>query len=584
MLKGIQPALEDRIIDDFTYDAAGRIEGSVMLGAWIGSTTTVEYSYDDANRLTAYSRIAGVNEHGESYTLNDNSARTGTEISEPLNTVVAGYDHVYQAGTNRLQELEPTVGAQNTSSYTYRADGVPKGIKEYAEPLDPPVREVDYEWSTGQQLLGISVQPYDPEGCPPVQGYAQSDATRHYIGYRYSASGLLQQTRPLRSPKHPKCEPFLWRYEVHGADDAPLAVYHGREAYEATHAGFPTRCPGSRLGEGYNRLFIYAVEFRTFGLTGAELVWQRNANGEFVKRFVETDYQGSTIAVLGGGFPENLPMTDAFGSRYRGTAEELGWGQRRTETDLHVLDHRRYNAKTGSFVSPDPLWHHTIDASPYTYSYHNPVDMTDWSGLDPQKDDRLDNPLAPGPPLPRNRTGPMIVGGFSEEPYREDNYYYTQLSTPMKRHLWPWERPLGPQKERGSSNDQREIYRPPPFITSLPPLRPRPPFEPQARWQTEVARPGWSPVIEVWADRMPRCIAMDPGILIDITLLVLDCALFGPTGEGPALIAFRRAAVAASKAARATKGVSQGTNLVYQGFDKAGVVRYVGITERQAAV
>lgn len=26
------------------------------------------------------------------------------------------------------------------------------------------------------------------------------------------------------------------------------------------------------------------------------------------------------------------------------------------------------------------------------------------------------------------------------------------------------------------------------------------------------------------------------------------------------------------------------TNLVYQGFDKAGVVRYVGITERQAAV
>ena len=31
---------------------------------------------------------------------------------------------------------------------------------------------------------------------------------------------------------------------------------------------------------------------------------------------------------------------------------------------------------------------------------------------------------------------------------------------------------------------------------------------------------------------------------------------------------------------RVTKGVSQGTNLVYQGFDKAGVVRYVDITER----
>ncbi len=34
----------------------------------------------------------------------------------------------------------------------------------------------------------------------------------------------------------------------------------------------------------------------------------------------------------------------------------------------------------------------------------------------------------------------------------------------------------------------------------------------------------------------------------------------------------------------AAKEVSKGTNVVYQGFDKAGVVRYVGITERQAAV
>jgi hypothetical protein len=34
----------------------------------------------------------------------------------------------------------------------------------------------------------------------------------------------------------------------------------------------------------------------------------------------------------------------------------------------------------------------------------------------------------------------------------------------------------------------------------------------------------------------------------------------------------------------AVRGVRQGNNLVYQGFDKAGVVRYVGITERQAAV
>ncbi len=34
----------------------------------------------------------------------------------------------------------------------------------------------------------------------------------------------------------------------------------------------------------------------------------------------------------------------------------------------------------------------------------------------------------------------------------------------------------------------------------------------------------------------------------------------------------------------AAKGVNKGANVVYQEFDKAGIVRYVGITERQAAV
>ena len=34
----------------------------------------------------------------------------------------------------------------------------------------------------------------------------------------------------------------------------------------------------------------------------------------------------------------------------------------------------------------------------------------------------------------------------------------------------------------------------------------------------------------------------------------------------------------------AAKGVGQGTNVVYQGFNKAGVVEYVGITGRDATV
>lgn len=44
-------------------------------------------------------------------------------------------------------------------------------------------------------------------------------------------------------------------------------------------------------------------------------------------------------------------------------------------------------------------------------------------------------------------------------------------------------------------------------------------------------------------------------------------------------------AVSAGKVTQNAVGAAEsGTNLVYQGFDKAGVVRYVGITEREATV
>jgi hypothetical protein len=47
---------------------------------------------------------------------------------------------------------------------------------------------------------------------------------------------------------------------------------------------------------------------------------------------------------------------------------------------------------------------------------------------------------------------------------------------------------------------------------------------------------------------------------------------------------FLRTGARAANVGNAAKGVSQGTNVVYQGVDKAGVVRYVGITERAPAL
>jgi RHS repeat-associated protein len=64
---------------------------------------------------------------------------------------------------------------------------------------------------------------------------------------------------------------------------------------------------------------------------------------------------------------------------------------------------------------------------------------------------------------------------------------------------------------------------------------------------------------------------------------IYDVAWFYATGEiigvgGKALWNWGKGLYLSSKA------VEEGTNLVYQGFDKAGLVKYVGITEREAAV
>jgi YD repeat-containing protein len=93
----------DGTVIEYTYDATGnRLTKKVTKG---GSSTTTNYTYDDADQLTAVD--------GTGYTYDENGNLTNDGIRT----------YVYDA-ENRLLEVKE--GGNTLASFTYRADGMRK--------------------------------------------------------------------------------------------------------------------------------------------------------------------------------------------------------------------------------------------------------------------------------------------------------------------------------------------------------------------------------------------------------------------------------------------------------------------------
>lgn len=76
-----------------------------------------------------------------------------------------------------------------------------------------------------------------------------------------------------------------WVYCVNDVGGEVLAVYHGRQ----TKRPFPN----CTLPPTERRVFMYPMEFRSYGPDGVNVVYERDGQGAMVKRFYVLDYQGS---------------------------------------------------------------------------------------------------------------------------------------------------------------------------------------------------------------------------------------------------------------------------------------------------
>ncbi len=187
------------------------------------------------------------------------------------------------------------------------------------------------------------------------------------------------------------CGVAPWTHYVRSPDGQVLAVYHGRQTSE-------NECdPPDSLNRFLRRVHIYPHEYRAYGPDGVNVIFERNNLGAFVKRFVTLNNQGSIVGVTCRGRSSSTStdnvyaeLHDDYGVKTTAITRRTGWLDRELDYEtspasnkskLYDLDHRKYNASTGEFLSVDPLWAHDVSASPYAYSTANPINLVDPWGL-----------------------------------------------------------------------------------------------------------------------------------------------------------------------------------------------------------
>jgi RHS repeat-associated protein len=142
------------------------------------------------------------------------------------------------------------------------------------------------------------------------------------------------------------------------------------------------------------RYYVWTPEGRLLYMIDA-------AHGNAV-RFVHCDQVGSTLALTdAGGELTDAYAYDPYGrlQRHEGDSPQPftfvgAWGVRQEGAggDLYQMRARTYDASTGRFLSPEPLWPDLFDPkalNPYAYAGGDPVRFIDPTGLLSQHDELM---------------------------------------------------------------------------------------------------------------------------------------------------------------------------------------------------
>ncbi len=375
--------------ESYARDNTGRITQRAVTAPPSGETWDV--TYDDAGHIIDH---------------NDQTDLTLWVVDEVVNrrdiwkNWLHRYEYEYLSpstpnGITGVDPVVPTVDPSVTSTFdaagrtVTRTVTVPSGAGFTSS---TETYAYGYHGKTTSMRLNIATGLI---GCVPTYPLPATFAPEQVWTYRYGPNGVREQRRLMMSPLHDSagCTGVLpWTYYVNDPSGLVLAVYHGRQM-KRSHLGDGCPDPPTPPTEPTRRVFIYPVEYRSYGPDGVNVVYERenygvNA-GQWVKRYLTTDYQGTVLQAhdVNGDHEQHYEL---FGAEKGQVARRTGWLDREIDwessplTDLYRtvdLVNRKYDPQRGVFLTSDPLWMMSADASSYHYAYHDPMNMIDPWGL-----------------------------------------------------------------------------------------------------------------------------------------------------------------------------------------------------------
>ncbi|MFD6533447.1 SpvB/TcaC N-terminal domain-containing protein [Streptomyces sp. NPDC060184] len=362
----------------YTYDKVGNVTSLVNnapQGGAIGGPSSQTYGYDDQYRLTSAS--------GQ-YTDKNNAVNTYT--------LTLGYDSIHNT-THKSQTHEITGGVPAFPTVSGPAGPI--------EPVDDPSNPADVQDRTSYDYTYTygGSQPHAPDKVGPIT-------------QAYDANGNLTDT--VNTASGDKRRQYVWDEEnrlVCNQDAASTPVAQDPSGCVGASASYTYDDKGDRVVKRGDGLSLYPNRYYSeHDTTGYKHVFVGDSrittktvatNGpEDEQQFFHADHIGSSGYVTDeqGTVTQHLEyfpygetwveeQTGQANTPYRFTGKELD-----AETGLYYYGARYYNPRTQLWASADPALSDYLDGemaggireprnlAAYTYTYDNPVKLTDPTG------------------------------------------------------------------------------------------------------------------------------------------------------------------------------------------------------------
>jgi RHS repeat-associated protein len=366
---------------------------------------TVEY--DDKGRVKDVASAPG---DPLAYQHDVLSRRERTDVQS---TPAAARDYTYVTAGTELVRVDNTPNTAETLDLLWDSQG---RVRRRIMSGPPATVTEDLSYGYHDRLLQVVVDDQGRTGgCPTSEQTDSSNHSDHETwAYRYGPGGLREQKRLVTDQldDRTECGVAPWTHYVRSPGGDPLVVYHGRQTSE-------NPCSVTGLGLYDRRVHIYAHEYRVYGPDGLRVLFERNAQGVFIKRAVTLDAQGSIATVTDAAGYQHAEIHDDHGERSTVPQRRTGWLDRELDYEtapghvphkLYDLDHRKYDAATAQFLSVDPLWSMFISSGSYVYCTGDAINNVDPWGLGEEET----SPLIPPPSKPKVPCSPMVIGHGDE--------------------------------------------------------------------------------------------------------------------------------------------------------------------------